>query len=893
MDVHKQSAAEVIESVNSDIAMGLTPAKIEKSKEVYGINQLTQAKRKSIFKRIWEGLTEPMMIILLVALAITLAVNIIKVINGEAFDYIECIGIVVAIALSVTITIVMEGRSAKAFDALNKMGENILVKTLRDGNLQKVSQQDLVVGDIVKFEVGDKIPVDARLIETTGFNVDESPLTGESAPVKKDASLIFGEDKIPLAERRNMIYGGCFVTAGNALAVVTSVGDSTEIGAIAKELAATEVALTPLQHKLDKLGKTITIIGATAAAAVFVIQLIMLFVNSTVSFNTVQEIFITSIVLIVASVPEGLPTIVAVSLALNVIKMAKQNALVKKMVACETVGCISVICSDKTGTLTENKMTVQGIYTTAGMIEPEKLTDVNLLKNFCINTSASVSEDKGVFNFIGSPTEGALLVAYSKTNPSKTYLQMREETKVAHGYPFSSELKKMTTIADEGGNLVAYSKGAPEIIIEMCEISSIDKKAMLDKIGEFQNQAKRVIGFAHGTVKKVDFDTQRDCVEKGLVFDGFVVISDPIRKEVYAAVEACNHAGVSIKMLTGDNIITARAIARELKIISDDNEVFHAHQIENMSDDELEKTIYKIKVVARSTPMTKLRIVNMLKKLNEVVAVTGDGINDAPAIKNADVGISMGITGTEVSKEASDIVLLDDSFSTIVKSVHWGRGIYENFQRFIMFQLTVNLSAVLVVIICLLTNMPSPFNALELLWINLIMDGPPALTLGLEAIRGDIMNRKPTNRDASIVTAKMMSRILANGIWITLVIILQAKFNFLCVPSQMETTVIFTLFVVFQLFNAFNARELTNKSIFGTLHNNKIMLIVMLCTFMLQVLITQFGAVVFNTTALDFITWTKLVGAAITVVAVCELYKLATFLFLKIRGKSKAKPIAA
>lgn len=875
MEAYKLAAQEVIAKLNSDKETGLSSRDVEESKKKYGANFLTKGKRKSLFVKIIEGLTEPMMIILLIALGITLAVNFIKMSNGENFDYVECVGILTAVLLSVSITIIMEGRSAKAFDALNKIGENVLIKTLRGGTLKRMPQQELVVGDIVKFEVGDKIPVDCRIITSKRLEVDESPLTGESVPVKKNAEFYFSGEKLSLAERQNMLYGGCFVTAGSCDAIVVSVGDSTEIGSIAKELHSAEEQLTPLQQKLEKLGKKIAIIGGIAAGFVFIIQLITLFLRSNVSFTSVQEIFITSIVLIVASVPEGLPTIVAVSLALNVIKMAKQNALVKKMIACETVGSISVICSDKTGTLTENKMTVSYISTSKGEIEPHRLSDPYIIKNFCINTSANINlnADK-TYTFIGSPTECAMLVAYNKTEPKKTYLQVRNDARILYTYPFSSEKKRMTTILSEGGQAVAYTKGAPEIILDMCEIDYALKRRLLEKIASFQAEAKRVIGLAHGSIRVPDYENSRDKVEKGLIFDGFVVISDPVRQDVYAAVESCFKAGVRVKMLTGDNIVTARAIAKELKIISSDSEVFHADDIEKMSDTELKKRMGGIKVVARSTPLTKLRIVKILKEMGEVVAVTGDGINDAPAIKHADVGIAMGIAGTEVSKEASDIVLLDDSFSTIVSSVHWGRGIYENFQRFIMFQLTVNLSAVLVTVVCILMGTDAPFNALQLLWINLIMDGPPALTLGLEPIYDDLMKRKPIDRNSGIVTKRMLFRIIMNGVFISGLMISQVLFNFLNVWVEKERTVIFTLFVILQLFNAFNARELKEESIFTSLHKNKIMLIVMFVTFCLQIIITQFGDKVFSTVPLEFNDWIKILFTGFSVIAFNEIYKI-------------------
>ncbi|MCI8413400.1 MAG: calcium-translocating P-type ATPase, PMCA-type [Clostridia bacterium] len=876
MNAEKLTQQEAVREWDTNPDTGLNAAQVAAHAKKWGENRLTPVKQKSLVRRIIDGLTEPMMIILLVALAITVTVNIIKTVRGDRFDYIECLGIVAAIVISVTITIIMEGKSLKAFDALKRMGEDVSVKVRRGGHADKIKQSELVAGDIVFFETGDKIPVDCRLLTSENFSVDESPLTGESHPVRKKANEVYKDRPVPLAERKNMVYGGCYVTAGNASAVVVAVGDSTEIGQIAKSLGDVKTQMTPLQHKLDKLGKIITVIGALAAATVFIIRLVTLFVTGNVSFDNIQEIFITSIVLIVASVPEGLPTIVAVSLALNVIKMAKQNALVKKMVACETVGCISVICSDKTGTLTENKMTVGEIYASGKRLRPEQVRDEMLLDNFCINSTANLGADEnGKELFVGNPTECALLKAYASACEI-SYENRRQTADVAYRYAFSSEEKKMTTVVRREGKFVAFVKGAPEKVLAMCEMSAQEKHGIESELKAYEEQAKRVIAFAHTTQASVpDFENGRAEIERNMIFDGFAVISDPVRKEVYEAVEKCRAAGVGIKMLTGDNVITARAIARELKIATDDAQVYTAAQIEEMPDAELYRRLPDIRVVARSTPQTKLRIVNALMALGEVVAVTGDGINDAPAIKNADIGIAMGITGTEVSKEASDIVLLDDSFSTIVKSVQWGRGIYENFQRFILFQLTVNISAVLLtVIFSLVPGGEAPFNALELLWVNLIMDGPPALSLGLEAGGAELMNRKPIRRNSGIVTRTMLLRIIANGLFVAGMLIAQAYLNFLRVPGGMEKSVMFTAFVLFQLFNAVNARELGTRSVFSGIKRNKIMWIVMAITFGLQILITQFGSLVFDVAPLDFVTWVKIIAFTVSIIVFNELYKL-------------------
>lgn len=891
MKEYMQSAQDVLKELGVNADGGLSAAEVEKSRAEHGENQFTREKPKSILRRIWEALCEPMMIILLVALAITIAVQIVSVCMGGEFDWIECVGIVVAIVISVAISVVMEHRSAKAFEALSRIGEDTLVKVVRGGEVTLIPQKEVVVGDILCVETGAKLPADGRLIESTQLQSDESALTGESMAVKKDAGFICAAENTSVAERHNMLYSGCFITGGSGKAVVTGVGDNTEFGKIARELTNQDKSSTPLQEKLARLGKLITMLGAIAAALIFVIQIIELAVAGFPSdgaevFRLISGAFIDSIVLIVAAVPEGLPTIVAVTLAINIIKMSKQNALVKKLVACETVGCINVICSDKTGTLTENRMTVTDVQMGNTRLSPDKIpSDSALIRGFCVNSTADVHFNGDRTEFIGNPTECAMLVAAHKSGVE--YQSVRSGYRQIYRYPFSSETKNMTTVVDEMGEIIAYTKGSPEKIIAMCDMAPEDRRAAEDSIASYQAQAGRVIALAHRTLERgYDFDNERAAVESGMIFDGFVVISDPLRSDVFAAVERCRHAGIDIKMLTGDNIITAKAIATQLGILDDDHIAVEAKDVEDLSDEEFSEMIKKIRVIARSTPVIKMRVVKALKAQGNVVAVTGDGINDAPAIKNADVGVAMGITGTEVSKEASDIVLLDDSFSTIVTAVQWGRGIYENFQRFIQFQLTVNLSSVLIVFICVVLNIGNPFTAIQMLWINLIMDGPPAVTLGLEPMRDGLMDRSPTPRNSNIVSKDMLSRIIVNGLYMTLIVVLQTELNFLGIEEGHESTAVFTLFVLFQLFNAFNARELGNNSIFKNFLKNHIMLAVFAGTFVLQVIITQFGGTVFDTNGLNIIDWLKVFAMALSIIAVSEIVKLARRLFA--RGKHRA-----
>lgn len=878
-DAFVMSREELLAKTGTDSEKGLNPEQVEKSRSTYGTNSFVRQSHESLAKRIWDASTEPMLVMLIFAAIITLAVNITRYFTGGEYNFLECVGIFAAIALSVVITIITEGKSAKAFEALNKINEDTLIKVIRNGEPQLITQKEIVVGDIIMIETGDKIVADGRLLSSNDLSVDESALTGESLPVKKDAEFVC-QKSTPVAERANMLYSGCFVSAGNGQMLVTGVGNDTEFGQIAQELSSIEKTTTPLQEKLDKLGKQITVLGASAAAIVFAIEVLQFVMNGQFNLDTVSDAFITSIVLIVAAVPEGLPTIVAVSLALNIIKMSKENALVKKMIACETIGCVNIICSDKTGTLTENRMTVQKIYTGGELIDPEQLKDEMLLKNYCINSNANISEEDGSWSFIGNPTEGSLLAAAAKAGVD--YQELRQAADIVRVFPFSSQNKDMSTIVRENGKEILYVKGNPEKIISLCTgISEEEKEKNFHLMEEFQNKAGRLLAFAHKELEGQYNDEEQDEVEQGLIYDGFVVISDPLSPDVYKSIRNCRSAGIEVKMLTGDNIRTARAIANELHMLDDDHIAVEAADIEKLTDEELKEALKKIQVIARSTPLVKMRVVKLLKEQGNVVAVTGDGINDAPAIKHADVGIAMGIAGTDVTKEASDMVLLDDSFSTIIKAVQWGRGIYENFKRFIQFQLTVNVSSVVVVICSILAGFSAPFTALELLWINIIMDGPPALTLGLEPIRPDLLKHKPTRRNENIISKKMLLRIFVNGIFISVIFMLQHFKNFLGAAPEEEATVLFTLFVLFQLFNAFNCRELDDTPMFKNLLKNKLMLGVFLLVLIFQGIITQFGAAVFETVPLSAAMWGKMLLTAFTVIILNEGIKAVKRLFVR------------
>ena len=614
--------------------------------------------------------------------------------------------------------------------------------------------------------------------------------------------------------------------------------------------------------------------------------------------DPVKTAFVVCVALIVAAVPEGLPTMINMTLAITMQKMAKINALVTKKEACETIGSVSVICSDKTGTLTQNRMTVEKVYLNGKFKGRDELSSRNnyFIDNCLVNSTADIEKDDNEVKYLGSATECALLLY----NDACDYVQERQSAKIAHQIPFSSKRKRMSTVIEEDEGATVLIKGAPEIILELCKFEHVNceevelnqsrRDEILNEIGKLQKNSMRVLGFAYRNIsEEVAMESEQGTLENNLVFTGFVGIRDPLRLDVKEAVETAKKAGVSTKMLTGDNIITAIAIGKELGLLNGNNRAVEATYIDTLTDEELREEITTISIVARSKPDTKMRIVEALQDNGEVVAVTGDGINDAPALTKADVGIAMGIAGTEVSKNAADIILTDDSFGTIVKGIKWGRGIYENFQRFIQFQITVNIIAFLTAILSVLFDFQMPFTTIQLLWVNIIMDGPPALSLGLEPVRDAVLRRKPTNRKASIITKQMMTSMIANALYITGIIMVQMKFDILGAgfPSEGVTganemqTVLFALFAFSALFNAFNCREFGTNSILPNIAKNTIFLKILAVTAIAQIFVTEVFSGFFNAVPLSAIMWLKIIGLASLIIVVNEVVKLVMRLFVK------------
>lgn len=902
---YNQEIEDVLKVLNTSSKHGLSNEEAKERLKRYGPNSFSKTKEKSLLGEIKDALTQQLIVILLIAAGISLLIG----------EYHDAIGICLAVLLGSTIGILTESRSKKAAEALNRLTEDVSVKVQRDGQKSLLHKSELVPGDIVYLEAGDLVPADGRILECLELKVREDMLTGESddvskrvGKVKEEIIHIEGEevrqDPVP-AKQFNMLFGGTLVACGSAKMIVTATGDETEMGYIAKALGDKETD-TPLEIKMDKLSETISKISTGVAGMLFIYMLVQIvqgchlkldFTNTHAflsslsplvqSFPDIKTAFVVCVALIVAAVPEGLPTMINMTLAITMKQMAKINVLVRKKEACETIGSVSVICSDKTGTLTQNKMCVARVYLEGKYCSIKEAEIINsFVKNCLLNSTADLENVDGKLRYIGSATECALLSMWGKT---VDYNRSREETKIVKQVPFNSQNKYMLTIIKGNDEYHVLSKGAPEVILKQCSYEYVDgqtRKLTKERIHEIlglmsklQSQSMRVLAFADQVVPlTVNVETKSDWRGQ-LIFHGFVGIKDPLREGVKEAIEVAREAGVETKMLTGDNIQTAIAIGQEIGIIGHGKKAVESSYIDTLSDDALQREIGQIAIVARSKPDTKMRIVQALQKNGEIVAVTGDGINDAPALSKADVGIAMGIAGTEVSKNAADIILADDSFGTIVEAIKWGRGIYNNFQRFIQFQLTVNIIAFLIAIISQILGEEMPFSTIHLLWINIIMDGPPALALGLEPIRATVMKRKPTPREAHIINPFMIRTILINSGLITGILLLQMKCNFLGVGAIQEgvgseaQTVLFSLFAFSVLFNAFNCREFGTSSIFPNFTKNTLALKIIALTGILQVVMIQYGSKFFNATPLSLMMWVKVIGASSLVVVINEVVK--------------------
>ena len=876
--------------------LGLTDQEVLQSREKHGVNLLTPPKRPSLLKLYLEKFEDPVVRVLLVAAVFSLIISILE------NEYAETIGIIAAILLATGIGFYFEYDANKKFDLLNAVNEETLVKVIRNGRIQEIPRKDVVVGDIVVLETGEEIPADGELIEAISLQVNESNLTGEPVINKTTVEADFDEEATYAS---NLVMRGTTVVDGHGSMKVLRVGDATEIGKVARQSTEQSTEPTPLNIQLTKLANLIGKIGFTVAGLAFLIffikDVVLYFdfgaLNGWHDWLPVLErtlkYFMMAVTLIVVAVPEGLPMSVTLSLALNMRRMLATNNLVRKMHACETMGAITVICTDKTGTLTQNLMQVHepNFY---GLKDGGKLADDDISKliaeGISANSTAFLEETgegekpKGV----GNPTEVALLLWLNGQN--RNYLELRERAQVLDQLTFSTERKFMATLVKSPliGKKVLYIKGAPEIVLGKCKevildgrrVDSVEYRSTVEaQLLSYQNMAMRTLGFAFRIVEDNEPD---DCValvsENNLNFLGVVAISDPIRPDVPAAVAKCQSAGIGIKIVTGDTPGTATEIARQIGLWKpEDTERNRITGVAfaELSDEEALNRVMDLKIMSRARPTDKQRLVQLLQQKGAVVAVTGDGTNDAPALNHAQVGLSMG-TGTSVAKEASDITLLDDSFNSIGTAVMWGRSLYKNIQRFIVFQLTINFVALFIVLLGSIVGTELPLTVTQMLWVNLIMDTFAALALASIPPSESVMNDKPRRSTDFIISKAMRQNIFGVGT-VFLVVLMAMIYYFTNADGGMTVqrlTVFFTFFVMLQFWNLFNARVFgTTDSAFKGLVKSYGMELIVLAILGGQFLIVQFGGAVFRTEPLDWQTWLIIIGSSSLVLWIGELIR--------------------
>ncbi len=757
---HYLSTTEEVFRETESSEKGLTSEQAKKRLEENGKNRLEEGKKKSVIIRLLEQFTDPMIIILIVAAVIS---GITSVFDGSFPS--DVIIILFVVILNAILGVVQESKAEKAIEALQEMAA-ATSKVERDGKVMQIKSEDLVVGDVILLEAGDAVPADARIIESASLKIEEAALTGESVPVNKFIDIIYLKDSekdVPLGDRKNMMYMGSSVVYGRGKAVVTATGMDTEMGKIAGALAEAQDGQTPLQKKLAQLSKILSVIVIGICAVIFAIGIIReLVLGNPIGLEFLLDTFMIAVSLAVAAIPEGLAAVVTVVLSIGVTNMSKKNAIIRKLTAVETLGCAQIICSDKTGTLTQNKMTVVEHYA-----DDEKL----LATGMALCTDVNIDENKEI---IGEPTEAALVAYALSIDLNKNDLS-KVQPRVAEA-PFDSMRKMMTTVHSKDGGYIQYTKGAPDEVLKCCtgilkdgkvrDITDADKAEIIEKNKEYADRALRVLACSFKELSEIPADQSPEALEQCLVFCGLVGMIDPVRPEVKAAIEECRTAGIRPIMITGDHKDTATAIAMELGIIDSPDGAITGAQLNEISDEEFEKEVEKYSVYARVQPEHKVRIVNAWKKRGMITAMTGDGVNDAPSIKSADIGVGMGITGTDVTKNVADMVLADDNFATIVSAVEEGRRIYDNIRKSIQFLLASNLSEVISIFVANLLGF-TILRPVHLLWINLVTDCFPALALAMEKGEKDIMRRPPRNSKDGIFSGGVGFDIFYQGILVT------------------------------------------------------------------------------------------------------------------------------
>ena len=871
MDWHSLSAKETLKTLETSEKVGLNAKQVKQRQQEHGKNKLKEKKKKSIVTKFLEQFSDFMVIILLIAAAVSFVTSIMQG-NG---DYIDSIIILVIVIINAITGVVQESRAERAIDALKKLSSP-QARLIRNGQELHIDSQEVVPGDILLLDTGDFVCADARLLEANNLKAEESALTGESVPVEKEVEAVL-KGHTSLGERKNMLYSTSTITAGHAKAVVVETGMNTQVGKIARMINEGDSPQTPLQVKLAQTGKYL---GIGALVICFVIFLLGVLQNIPP-----LEMFMISISLAVAAIPEGLPAVVTIVLAIGVRRMAAHRAIIRKLPAVETLGSASVICSDKTGTLTQNKMTVTSLRTDRGEIKNNSKEGIEILSYAALCNNSTLTGTFGDFKATGDPTETALVLAAAKAGKIKAALD--KQFPRAGEIPFDSTRKLMTTIHKIGpGHYRVITKGAPDVLLKRCKnvrtsngVQPLD--FMIHTKIEKQNEqmaenALRVLAVAFRDVDSLPDEIER--IEQELCFCGLIGMIDPPRAQAKHAVAECRSAGIKPVMITGDHVITAKAIGKELGILQPGDKALTGEELERMAQSELEQKIFSYSVFARVSPEHKVRIVQAFQKRGEVVAMTGDGVNDAPALKSADIGCAMGKSGTDVAKGAADMIMTDDNFATIVEAVKQGRGIFDNIKRTVHFLLSSNIGEIITVLTAFLLHLPTPLLAIQLLWVNLVTDSLPALALGVEPVDEDIMKRKPDHPKKSLFSDGMGYNIAVEGCFIGAISMLaftigRVFFDTGGVPV-VGRTMAFAVLSLCQLVHAFNVRS--DKSILetGIFRNMKMIYSFVVCV-ILQVFVISIPVVsaVFKTAHLNGIQWAVVAALSLSPLIIVEIEK--------------------
>jgi Ca2+-transporting ATPase len=893
MEWFQKNKEDLITELNTDLEKGLTENEAANRLEKYGPNELKEEAKQSMLSKIIAQFNDFLILILIGA-------SIVSFIVGEKIDSAVIIAIVI---VNAALGLYQEGKAEKALEALQKMAAPT-AKVIRNGNISEVPANTLVPGDIVILETGDIIPADLRLIESSNLKVEEASLTGESVPVEKDAEAVFAED-VSLGDRANMAYMSTIVAYGRGKGVVVGTGHDTEIGKIATMIQTYEDESTPLQKKLNQLGKMLGTITLLVCAAVFGLGVFQK--------RDLLEMFLTAISLAVAAVPEGLPAIVTIVLALGMNRMVQRNAIVKRLLAVETLGTTTYICSDKTGTLTQNEMTVVKAYTDGKVIEvtgigyepkgefkiedkvinPEESANVNMLLSIgALCNDASLDKTEDGYRILGDPTEGALITLAGKAGMTKGHINNQYPR--IEEIPFDSDRKMMTTFHKNfiPGKVVSFTKGAPDILInrsssiylngEVVPFTDELKKQVLDINSQFSREALRVLAMAYREYDDLPKDISSEAIENDMIFVGLVGMIDPPREEAKEAIRKCKTAGIHTVMITGDYKETAFAIAKQLGMADSEDQAITGKELDNLTDEELREVVKEKRVYARVSPEHKVRIVDALKANGEIAAMTGDGVNDALALKKADIGVSMGITGTDVAKNTADVILTDDNFASIVAAVEEGRIIYSNIKKFVFFLLSCNIGEVLIIFLSMLFGFQVPLEPIQLLWINLVTDSFPALALGMEKGDPEIMNLPPRNPNEPILDKDTIRALIVQSIAIcaaTLGSYIWGMSKYGTENLTMARTITFTTLITAELLRAYSSRSLTHSIFHIGVFSNKTMTRSTLLSFLLLLVViyVPFLQPIFDTYTIGLADWLMILVFAFIPLVIGELYKVVVY----------------